>query len=463
MMTLMKDVRKINTSPVPPPAHQRAAELKIPKPPPSNIPKSVTDDDAVDRIASLVISLRASDAEVEAARRIFAKLDINGDGLISLNDFLRFRFDPVNRALHERVASFFAAPPQTSITQARSTPAVPSAPQSRQTIDEIPIHRPKSKPYDATIVAPIPIQAVADEPSGASLAVPSVSTSSNSSSASTPTVSPSTSNSSIDSAPPVVPAPAKAAAPLSPRSASLSSGSVSPRGYPKPPMSPRRTTLSADSTGHIPLPVLPPAQPQQEQKQQQAQENQDTETQSQSQSQPQPQPQAQAEAAVSSPPPVELTKKESFAVNGPPAPSHSMARIAHTLAGMDLPDTPRENEEPEPAPAPAADSVQKGLSFRDVDWEKVNAQADEDSGEENKLDDWDKPRDEAREDTARAASPSASSTSSHPPSPMESPSSSKSEKRKSAKALFSGARSKSSKMLSGLVNKLNGKPSKDSK
>jgi hypothetical protein len=126
---------------------------------------------------------------------------------------------------------------------------------------------------------------------------------------------------------------------------------------------------------------------------------------------------------------------------------------------MDLPDTPRDDEEPEvDTESSPQDGPQKGISFRGVDWDKVNAAPDENDDDENKLDDWDKPRDDP-DDVAPAGDASASKSDS---TANGGGSDDKSEKRKSAQRLFSGARSRSSKMLSGLVSKLNGQGSKNS-
>eukprot|EP01122_Echinamoeba_exundans_P007341 TRINITY_DN2235_c0_g1_i4.p1 TRINITY_DN2235_c0_g1~~TRINITY_DN2235_c0_g1_i4.p1 ORF type:complete len:466 (-),score=108.95 TRINITY_DN2235_c0_g1_i4:90-1487(-) len=67
MMNMMKEVRKINTAPTPPVGHVRPLELPIPKPPPSNLPKSVTDDDATEKIAALAQAYRVKEDEFTAA------------------------------------------------------------------------------------------------------------------------------------------------------------------------------------------------------------------------------------------------------------------------------------------------------------------------------------------------------------------------------------------------------------
>lgn len=575
MMNMMKEVRKINTAPTPPVGHTRPLELPIPKPPPSNVPKSVADDDLPDKIAALAAHHRVKEDEVEAARRIFQKLDLNGDGLISFNDFVRFKFDPLNKDVHSRVANFFGgynSPPSPSSSAPGVTRSISAfvSPVSRSAADptELPVR--KAEPPGPSVETP-PRASTKLPPGGIQLPVASPPNSLHSSSGTS-----STSSSTTPTPTNSTPASPRLAAPASPRGPSYSQGTntsaMSPRrpaalssgggaipkgpptpspaptagsGPPTPTMSralppPGPSPLGVSySHGGPPLPSsgppmpsgLPqnhgpaapaallsgPPVPQSPPPASQQNGNGTPTGQSAAQNGPPrpspssngppmptgistaygpPRPTGGGPPPTPQPPPVASSSPTSprrapsnavpqipAATSGPgptstqpaasapltsaapastptpnssaPAPGAHLSGIASALEGMELPETPREDEEESNGESAPSDAAKNGLSFRNVDWEKVNATPEESDANDNKLEDWDKPRDDPDDipEAGGAAEPEPA------PAKASDPGMTKKEKRNSAQRMLSGARSKSSKMLSGLVNKLNGKPS----
>eukprot|EP01122_Echinamoeba_exundans_P007342 TRINITY_DN2235_c0_g1_i5.p1 TRINITY_DN2235_c0_g1~~TRINITY_DN2235_c0_g1_i5.p1 ORF type:complete len:621 (-),score=107.56 TRINITY_DN2235_c0_g1_i5:96-1958(-) len=486
MMNMMKEVRKINTAPTPPVGHVRPLELPIPKPPPSNLPKSVTDDDATEKIAALAQAYRVKEDELEAARRIFQKLDVNGDGLISFNDFVRFKFDPVHKDLQGRVASYFGSAPTPSTPNAAGasqgtptisrsvsafvTPVSSRTPSESSTSVELPVRKTEASP-------PVATQSLASpSPAPSTVAPVALPMTPDRAPVRLPIANATTQPASENPNPRMSPRSPRLPGPVSPRSASQSTGAAPNAGIALPkrpaamsnggtsPKGPPPTPAPAPTSYGPPVPQggPPPSQsgPPVPQGGPPVQGGPPKST-------PPPTPSPAPPKLAGPPPPSASPTPTSFnASYGPPPPSRAqpatpvsphLAGIQSALAGMDLPDTPREDEEPETQVAPSTqDGPQKGISFRGVDWDKVNAAPDEHSDDENKLDDWDKPRDDPDDVAPAAESADAGSQSSTSESDSADGRNDKASKRMSAQRIFSGARSRSSKMLSGLVNKLNG-------
>jgi hypothetical protein len=52
-------------------------------------------DDQPDKILALQTRFNISGDQMEDTKKLFGKMDVNCDGLISFSDFLRFSYDPV--------------------------------------------------------------------------------------------------------------------------------------------------------------------------------------------------------------------------------------------------------------------------------------------------------------------------------------------------------------------------------